>query len=46
MIGQRLIAGFVLASVFSLGALAGIFYDRHPQTKRHFTKGSLISSRC
>ncbi len=29
MIGQRLIAGVVLASVFSLGALAGIFYDRH-----------------
>ncbi len=29
MIGQRLIAGAVLASVFSFGALAGIFYDRH-----------------
>ncbi len=29
MIGQRLVAGVVLASVFSLGALAGIFYDRH-----------------
>ena len=29
MIGQRLVAGVVLASVFSLGALSGIFYDRH-----------------
>ena len=29
MIGQRLVAGVVLASVFTLGALSGVFYDRH-----------------
>ena len=29
MIGQRLVAGVVLATVFSLGALSGVFYDRH-----------------
>ena len=42
MIGQRLVAGVVLATVFSLGALSGVFYDRHISGPRLTELSNLI----